>query len=293
MVESGRRGPRIKEIRAANHGVLRVFRRALARGTSPEGWLAIEGPILFAEALQAAARNSEAGDGGSTPAPAGLKIHSVLITEREAGRFDQALSRLPVETEVTLVPQGLFERVAQTETPQGVAALVALPEHSFDGILAGRHTLLLVACGLQDPGNLGSMVRSAQALGGSALLTLRNTVSPFNPKAVRSSAGAVLRLPIFADLDWNSLLPRLHRAGLRVLAADRHSEVPVKEAHLRGPVAVLIGREATGLEPDVARQADAAIAIPIRREADSLNAAAAAAVFLYEAARQRGLSEPL
>lgn len=293
MADSHRDGPRRIVIRSGNHGVLRAFRRALARGTSPEGWLGIEGPILFAEALQAAGRMSEAGDEGSAPAPAGLKIHSVLITEREAGRFDQALRRLPVETEVTLVAQPLFKRVAQTETPQGVAALVELPEHSFDGILARRHALLLVACGLQDPGNLGSMIRSAQALGGSALLTLRNTVSPFNPKAVRSSAGAVLRLPIFADLEWDSLLRRLHRAGLQVLAADRHSAVPVKEADLRGPVAVLIGREATGLDPDLALQADASIAIPIRREADSLNAAAAATVFLYEAARQRGLSEPL
>jgi RNA methyltransferase, TrmH family len=293
MANSHRRGLRRTLVTTSNHGALRAFRRALALGTSAEGWLAIEGPILFAETLQAAGRSSEAANGGSPPAPAGLKIHSVLITEREAARFDEELDRLPVETEVTLVPQPLFKRVAQTETPQGVAALVELPEHSLDGILAGRHALLLVACGLQDPGNLGSMIRSAQALGGSALLTLRNTVSPFNPKAVRSSAGAVLRLPIFADLDWNLLLPRLHQAGLRVLAADRHSAVSAQEADLRGPLAVLIGREATGLDPELARQADASVAIPIRREADSLNAAAAAAVVLYEAARQRGLNEPL
>ncbi|MBI1941276.1 MAG: RNA methyltransferase, partial [Acidobacteria bacterium] len=165
---------------------------------------------------------------------------------------------------------------------------VELQRDHLAAILARPNVLLLVGCGLQEPGNLGSIMRSAQALGASASVTLEETVSPFNPKAVRASAGAVFRLPFFAGQTALSLFPRLRAAGVAIVAADRHCPSPLAQADLRGSVAFLIGKEATGLRPEILREANLLLSIPIRPGTDSMNAAAAAAIFLYEAARQRG-----
>ena len=132
------------------------------------------------------------------------------------------------------------------------------------------------------------MIRSAQALGGTALLTLAGTVSPFNPKATRSTAGAIFRLPVVQGVDPKDLFPRLHTARIRIIAADQHSPAPLAFADLTSSVAILIGREGTGLAPEIFREASQLLSIPIHPGTDSLNAASAASIFLYEAARQRG-----
>jgi TrmH family RNA methyltransferase len=188
---------------------------------------------------------------------------------------------------VAEVPDRLFRQVAATESPQGIAALVELRAPSLDDSIARADALLIIACGLQDPGNLGTILRSAQAFGATALVTLRDTVSPFNPKAVRASAGAVFHLPIFAAQKTGSLFPRLRQAGVRIVATDRRSPAKIMGADLRGPAAILIGSEAVGIPPEIAAEADMRLSIPIRPGIDSVNAATAASIFLYEAARQR------
>ena len=271
-----------------SHPVAQVYRRGLASGATREGWLAIEGPILFAEALQAGGYVSAVGAPEKRVGQGKVRILSVIVTEDQAERFDGALQGLQAESEIILASERLFSRVSQTKSPQGIAALVELPERRLEWELRRPNVLAVVACGLQDPGNLGAIMRSAQALGASALLTLQNTVSPFNPKAVRSSAGAVLKLPLFTGLEPESLFERLRALSMRIVAADRYGSVPVQQADLRGSLAVLIGKEAAGLEDDWVRGADIQVAISIRSDADSLNAAMAGSIFLYEAARQRG-----
>jgi RNA methyltransferase, TrmH family len=287
MTRTGRR-PRHRAAQRVTDVAVKVFRRALTAGETPEGWLGIEGPNLFIEALKAAGYLEGAGRDGPRPEPDRVKIHSVLATERQAEKLGEALDLLPEDIEVILIPEPLFERVTQTEAPQGIAALVELPERNLEAVLAGPDVIVVIACGLQDPGNLGSILRSAHAFGASALLTLSNTVSPFNPKVVRSSAGAIIHLPVFTEMSSDSLLQRLRGGGFRILASDRDGPVPIAQADLRGPVAILIGREASGLDETVMRMADVRVAIPIRSGTDSLNAAAAGSVLLYEAARQRG-----
>ena len=301
----GRAG--IRELESPQNPLLKVFRRALAEGVTRDGWLAIEGPLLLAEAIDAyhtrrrgrGASPGDADEGDPGPAPGGVdsehrgakkqgSIHSILLSRSAAGKFTRLLERLPAEAEVAEVTDRLFDQIAQTETPQGVAALVELPQHDLDAILARLDALLLVACGLQDPGNLGTMMRSGLALGATALITLPATVSPFNPKAVRSSAGAIFRLPVFPGVEAGALCARLRTAGVRIVAADRSSSRSLAQADLRGPVALLIGNEAAGLPEIIAREADSRLSIPIRAGTDSLNAATAAGIFLYEAARQRG-----
>lgn len=271
----------IRKLASPANSLVKIFRRALREGVTREGWLAIEGPLLLEEALDARARSEGDRTGGCT-------VRTVLLSQSAVERFGALVRRLPREAELAQAPDRLFQELAQTETPQGVAALVELPRHSLDALLVRREACLLVACGVQDPGNLGSMMRSAQALGAAGLLALRETVSPFNPKAVRSSAGASLRLPVFRSLDAAELFPRLRSARITIIAADRHSSTSVAEADLRGRVAFLIGREAEGVHEKLLHEADVRLSIPIRPEMDSVNAAVAAGVFLYEAARQRG-----
>lgn len=261
-----------REVASPANSLMKVFRRALADGTTKQGWLGVEGPFLVEEALKAAPR---------------VKTHSVLVASGAAERFSALLHHLAPETELTQVPDQLFEKVAQMPSPQGIAALVELPAYRLEEVAGSAQPLLLVACLLQDPGNLGTMMRTAAAFSASGFLTLQETVSPFNPKAVRSSAGAIFQLPLVCGLDPKDALPFLSRR-VRLVAAERNSPAALWQADLKGPVAILVGREATGLPEEIARYAHQLLSIPIRKEVDSLNAATAASIFLYEAARQRG-----
>jgi TrmH family RNA methyltransferase len=264
---------KVRQILSTHNPLLKVFRQALREGRTREGWLAVEGPWLLEEALKGRAR---------------VAVRSVLAGKAALEKFHGLLARLPKETERVVVSDRLFERIAVTETPQGLAALVELEPPNWEAVLAPPDVVLLVACGVQDPGNLGTMMRSAQALGASALVTLPETVSPFNPKSVRASAGAVFQLPIFPAQEAGPIFDRLRRARVHLIAADRRSPSPLDQADLRGRVAFLVGRESSGLSREVAGAADSLLSIPIQPGMDSVNAATAAAIFLYEAARQRG-----
>ena len=192
-----------REVSSSANSLVKVFRRALADGTTREDWLAVEGPFLVEEALNAAPR---------------VKIHSLLVAAGSAEKFSALLHRLPAEAEVVQVPDRLFAGVAQTQSPQGIAALVELPAYELRQVVTAGSPLVVVACGLQDPGNLGTIMRTALAFSASAFLSLQDTVSAFNPKAVRSSAGAIFRLPLVSGLDPKQALPlfaptRSHRGG--------------------------------------------------------------------------------
>ena len=262
-----------REITSPANPLLKIFRHALAEGVTREGWLAVEGPHALEEALAAGAN---------------VTVQSVLASQSAAEEFHVLLDRLPREAEIALVDDHLFTRVASTQSPQGIAALVELIPEDLDSLLRRHDALLVVACGLQDPGNLGSIMRSAVALGATALLTLKETVSPFNPKAARSSAGAIFHLPVFPGLEAADLFPSLSAARVRTIGAERESPHALHQADLKGPLAFLIGKESTGLPREILDRADMLLSIPIRPGMDSVNAATAAGIFLYEAARQRG-----
>lgn len=270
MAAAPSKSPAIRQVTSATNSLLKVFRRALAEGVTREGWLAVEGPHLVEEALAQA------------------QVRSLLVSRNAVGEFRHLLARVPKEAEVAQVSERLFAQVAETQTPRGIAALIELRAHDLDAVLAQRGGIFLIGCGLQDPGNIGVMMRSAQAFGAAALLTLTETVSPFNPKAVRASAGAIFRLPVFENLEPADLFQRLRSARVRVIAADQHSPAPLCQADWQTSVAVMIGREGTGLAPGLFKEANQLLSIPIHSGAESLNAATAASIFLYEAARQCG-----
>jgi TrmH family RNA methyltransferase len=196
---------------------------------------------------------------------------------------------LPDTTEVLVMPTGILSSVLTTETPQPVGALVEVPDWTLSHVLGpGKWSapLILVLAGLQDPGNLGTILRSAEAFGASGIVALPGTVSQWNPKAVRASAGSVFRLPLIATTP-EECFSTLRKAGIRILTTTVRAAEPLDFNDLTGPTAFLIGNEGSGVPDNLAAHADEAITIPCPGAVESLNAAVAASVLLYESSRQR------
>ncbi|MGB2623813.1 MAG: RNA methyltransferase [Candidatus Acidiferrum sp.] len=283
---------------------LKEFRLALRGGLPTEsGAVGVEGVRLVEEALRS-----------------GCRIAAVLFSEsgeRHRERLAPFVNKTEMAFPVLHTTDHLFEGLADTEHPQGVAALVHPRTATLDDLLRAPASacapLLVVLAGVQDPGNVGTILRTAAAFGATGAVTAASgqsgTASPFSPKALRASAGAALHLPILPGMSLPILLTQLKIANVRTLATSAH-ELPQLQASDIGahaaphsfiippllspwevdwcePVALLVGNEGAGLPEEVERSADARIRIPIAGGVESLNAAAAAAVLFYEAARQR------
>jgi RNA methyltransferase, TrmH family len=255
----GRHNASIKELR-------RLFREAIP---NQQGEVAVEGMHLVEEAIRS-----------------GLRISTVFFSDSAHQRAHKLLPQLSAHSDALLLPDDLFASAVPTETPQGVAALVKVKSYALDDLLGATPALLLVTVGVQDPGNLGTIARSGEAFGATGLLLGEGTVSPWNWKATRASAGSLFRLPA-AKLPLTEVLNELRSRGVRLLATSSHKGTPVWDADLRGSVAILIGSEGAGVPRNMLAQADELIAIPQSETVESLNAGIAASVVLYEAARQR------
>jgi TrmH family RNA methyltransferase len=265
---------------------------ALRGGLPTEsGSVGVEGVRLVEEALRS-----------------GYPVQAVLFSEsgeRHHERLAPLIDRPEIAIPVLRTTDRLFEGVADTEHPQGVAALVQPRAATLDDLLRtpdqACSPLLVVLAGVQDPGNVGTILRTASAFGATGAVTAASgqsgTASPFSPKALRASAGAALHLPILAGMSLAILLTQLRVARVRTLASVAHERdgsspdgdlvLAPWEVDWCEPVALLVGNEGAGLPEEVERSADARIRIPIASGIESLNAAAAAAVLFYEAARQR------
>lgn len=186
----------------------------------------------------------------------------------------------PVSGSPTFVlAAGVIERVASTESPQPVLAVVRIPTAVLDLATAG---FVLVADRIADPGNLGTILRSAEAAGVDAVALTAGSVDPFNPKVVRASAGALFRVPVL-----DASLAAVHAAGLRTIGTSSHRGSAHTDADLTGRIAIVVGNEARGLPDDA--QVDEWVTIRHHGRAESLNVAMAATVLCFEASRQRGI----
>ena len=291
------RGPRSQTAASAtitsrDNRWLKEFRMALRGGLPTEsGSVGVEGARLVEEALRS-----------------GCPVQAVLFSEsgeRHHERLAPLIDRPEIAIPVLRTTDRLFEGIADTEHPQGVAALVRPRTATLDDLLhkpeQACSPLLVVLAGVQDPGNVGTILRTASAFGATGAVTAASgqsgTASPFSPKALRSSAGAALHLAILPGMSLPILLTQLSIAGVRTLASVAHERDSAAhdsdlvlapwEVDWCEPVALLVGNEGAGLPAEVERSADARIRIPIASGIESLNAAAAAAVLFYEAARQR------
>ncbi len=287
---------------------LKEFRVALRGGlATTSGAVGVEGVRLVEEALTS-----------------GFPVEAVLFSDsgqRYGDRLAPLVRRPETGFPVLHTTDRLFEGIADTENPQGVAALVVPRASTLEQMVKARTieevvwpafrsaslpdnqqkpcaALLVVLAGVQDPGNVGTIVRSAAAFGATGIVTAASgqsgTASPFAPKAMRASAGAALHIPILTGMALAVLLTQLKLLGIRTIASCAHRS-DGKNSDVRAPwqiewcepTALLVGNEGAGLPEEIVHAADTRIHIPMATQAESLNAAAAAAVVLYEAYRQR------
>lgn len=210
-------------------------------------------------------------------------VERVFATEAAAQRYGAILNGLAV----TAVTDRAMKALSETVTPAGLVAVCRLPDTRLEQILAGEPSLLVVAADIADPGNAGTLIRLADAMGAAAVIFAGDAVDPLNGKCVRSSAGSIFSVPILGVADIVGLIDRLRAAGLQVLATTLDADLALDDAApmLAAPTAWLFGSEAHGLAEAVAMRADHRILIPMSGDVDSLNVAAAAAICLYQSAR--------
>lgn len=186
-----------------------------------------------------------------------------------------------------LVADSVFKSVSDTQTPQGIMAIVSMPEYHMDELLRGEKTHLLVLESVQDPGNLGTMVRTGEGAGLSGVIMNKTTVDLFNPKTIRSTMGSIYRVPFMVVDDLAEAMNLLKQNGISLYAAHLKGEHSYDEEDYTNPCGFLIGNEGNGLSDEIADLADTYIKIPMEGEVESLNAAISAALLMYEANRQR------
>lgn len=256
-----------REITSGKNPAVQRFRDA-ADGKLPDLLLA-EGPRLVREALAA-----------------GLRIDTAAWSPRCA---DRDLARDLVERAATFLDcnDEAMARLSSLDTPQGVAVLVQRKRVDLRDLLAG--VPLVVACaGLRDPGNLGSVLRTAEAAGATGCISCSGGADPFRDKAVRGSMGSIFRLPVVHGLDPAAVVQFAREHRLRLVVADGRGALPHTAADLRGPTLLVVGAEAAGVPEVLRTAAQQLVRIPLREPVESLNVAVAAGVLLFEAQRQRG-----
>jgi TrmH family RNA methyltransferase len=269
---------RLRRIEGRHNPLIKQLRQAFAHAELTEsGDCAIEGLRILEEAIRS-----------------GLRFSAVFFRESAQERADRLLPQIGAHVETLLLPDKLFDSLVPSESPQGVAALVRFKEFSL-GDLVERLQVgpIVVLAGLQDPGNLGTVLRSSEAFGSAGVVLGEGTVSPFNSKVVRASAGSVFRLPVVHNNGkskpgkLNDILTKLRAQSVRLIATSSHKGTPLDQADLNRPAAIFFGNEGAGLTRDVMAQMDESVAIPHTAQVESLNAGVAASIVLYEAARQR------
>ena len=232
----------------------------------------IEGPHLIGMALSA-----------------DISINEVFFTEvfgrKEEGQ--RTLRQLSKSTaRIYEVAEHLLHKLAETETPQGIIAVVTHSPLPLSGLRLRDNPLLVVSDGIQDPGNLGTILRTADAAGADGVVILPGTCDVYMQKTIRATAGSLFNIPV-AHAAVDELINWLRANKIRLAVTASGAENSFFEADLGKPVAFVFGNEAQGVQEDLRKAADMVLSIPIYGRAESLNVAASAAVCLYEAARQR------
>jgi TrmH family RNA methyltransferase len=210
-------------------------------------------------------------------------IREIFVTEAAAQRYATLLAGQDVA--VHLVTERAAKALSDTVTPAGLVAVCEVPSPSLDDVLADNPRLVAVGAEIGEPGNAGTLIRIADAMGAAAVIFGGYSVDPYNGKCLRASAGSVFSIPVVVAPDTGAAVTTLQAAGLQVMATTVDGEMSLDDADLAAPIAWLFGAEAHGLSPQLAQQADHRVTIPMSGGAQSLNVAAAAAICLYQSAR--------
>ncbi|MDD2420879.1 MAG: RNA methyltransferase [Heliobacteriaceae bacterium] len=263
-VLTSRHNPRVKEARSL----------ALKKERGLAGRYLLEGVRLLEEAVAA-----------GVPLLYCLYTDKLVRNDRGRALLDRLMTTgvacLPVKATV-------LDAVTATKETQGIVAVAPIPAVSWETVLTGDQFLVVVVDGVQDPGNLGTVIRTAEGAGANGVLLTPGTVDPFNPKVIRAAMGSLFRLPVTYGPEPEALVEGLQTRGGALVVGDAHGGVAYDRADWRAErLALVIGSEAQGPRPCMLAQAGQVVRIPLMAPVESLNVAVAAAVLLFEAARQR------
>ena len=208
-------------------------------------------------------------------------VSEVFVTETAAARFGAMLADVPFY----IVTDRAAKALSDTVTPVGLVAVCSVPETTVDDVLAGSPQLVAAAVEISEPGNAGTLIRIADAMGVDAVVLAGHSVDPYNGKCLRASAGSIFSIPVVSDPDAAAVVGELSEADLQVLATTVDGEISLDDADLSAPTAWLFGPESHGLPNELAEMATHRVRIPMPGSAESLNVASAAAICLYQSAR--------
>ncbi|SFG55412.1 RNA methyltransferase, TrmH family [Lachnospiraceae bacterium C7] len=186
-----------------------------------------------------------------------------------------------------VLSDSVFKGVSDTITPQGIIALVKMPSYSINDMLKENKTQLLILESIQDPGNLGTMIRTSEGAGTTGIIMNNTTVDIFNPKTIRSTMGSIFRVPFVIVDDLEKTINELHESGVKLYAAHLKGKASYDKKDYTSACGFFIGNEGNGLSDEIANLADEYIKIPMEGHVESLNAAISATLLMYEANRQR------
>lgn len=246
--------------------------RAAARGELP-GLVLLDGAHLIGEAITARVRVEHA------------MVTAAGVGQHNLGELVERLASEGVDVAVATSP--VMDAVSPVRSPSGIVALAARPSAEQRRIYNGANSLVVIAIDIQDPGNLGAILRVAEAGGASGVIVAGASADPFGWKALRGSMGSALRLPVLERDSADEAIAEARRHGCRIVATSPREGQLLFDVDLRQPAAVLIGSEGAGLNPALISAADDRVTIPMETPVESLNAAVTAALIVYEAKRQR------
>jgi TrmH family RNA methyltransferase len=207
------------------------------------------------------------------------------VSESYAGRND--LKRLKDRSIVHIMKDSVFRSVSDTMHPQGIMAVCGQRRYTMDMLLNNENAFIIVLEETNDPGNLGTIIRTADAAGADGVILSKGSADVYNPKVIRASAGSVFHIPFVCNMDLNQALPMLKEKGIVTCAAHLKGDVYPYNMEFKKSAALLIGNEARGLSEESAKMADVLIKLPILGMAESLNASIAGGILIYEVVRQR------
>lgn len=262
-------------ISSPSHPLLKEFSKLQnsRRYRKQAGRIALEGPNLVAEALKA-----------------GLTPEVILFSDDYYENKGRSITAgMPGSVRQYVMPPRLFKKIADTEAPQPVAAIFFFNQPVFERELHRPPALALLLDRIQDPGNMGTMIRTATGAGAEIVYYSSGSTDPFGPKVLRATAGAVFNLHLEEVSDPLHLIDELKKKGLQVVAAAAGADNLYWDVDFRPPTILIVGNEAGGIAPELMLEADLKVAIPLYGQVESLNAAAATAVLLYEIVRQRSM----
>ena len=256
------------DITSRQHPLVKMFRAAAvadSRRAVLDGWHLLEDAVA-----------------------AGVRLETVLISRRPASAAEAALlRRVERASDVFTVSSAVMNAASPVRTPAGVVALAERRTARWSDTLVPAPALVVVAVDIQDPGNAGAIVRSAEAGGATGVILAGASADPWSWKALRAAMGSTFRLPVVHDRDPAQALASLRGAGTNLIATVPRGGSPLYDADLRPPTALLLGGEGKGLDTAIVDAADHRIAIPMEAPVESLNVAVATGILVYEARRQR------